>query len=63
MGPIMKVKELAKMLALFDPEVKVYVRLDNGQIFDTDSNEEHADYNDGVEPDFYLLGIGADHES
>jgi hypothetical protein len=50
----MKVGDLIKLLNSVDPNSPVLVRLD-GSIFGTDNVDEHIDYNDSPEVEFYIL--------
>ena len=50
----MKIKDLIALLQTYDPEGDVLVRLD-GRILPTDNADEHSDYNDLAEKDFYVL--------
>jgi hypothetical protein len=52
----MKVKDLITALKLVNPNVEVLVRYD-GSIFSTDNIDEHADYNDGAENEYFILAI------
>jgi hypothetical protein len=52
----MRVKDLIAMLNERDPEAKVLVRMD-GSIFGTDNVDEHSDYNDGSEDEFFVLAV------
>lgn len=52
----MKVKDLIAVLNGRNPESIVLVRLD-GSIFGTDNIDEHNDYNDGSEDEFFVLAV------
>jgi hypothetical protein len=52
----MKVKDLIAMLSERNPEAKILVRMD-GSIFGTDNTDEHNDYNDGSEDEFFILAV------
>jgi len=52
----MKIKDLIAMLNERNPDAKVLVRMD-GSIFGTGNVDEHTDYNDGSEDEFFVLAV------
>ena len=50
----MKVHELQSLLQQFKPDAEVCVVID-GSVYPTDNLDEHQDYNDGAEQEFFII--------